>query len=530
MTTKQQDEAVTISAPVREVVLLEDRARVVRRGDVECASGLVKVRVSGVAPVLSDKTVTAEITSAGATVVDARVLRRLQVSYDEAERPGNAMGAALSAELEALAAEIDRAEMKKGAYLRQVSSLDKIAALTFAELSEDVSWGKEIGPDWTARLDALRDRERELRQGLIDMEADIEELNRKRRRLHERLQALQDPAEREWAAIEVDLLVAEPGRYTLVLEYAVPSACWRPYHTARLLESDSEGSARLAFRTDACVWQHTGEDWSDVELAFSTERASLGVEPPALRSDVIRVQRRSDAIVVEARDKEIQHAGLGADPVARESSELPGIDDGGQALHLRAGRRSSVPSDGKPYRVEIQAFESSAEVELVAMPELAACVLQRSVQVNRAPVPILAGPVDLIRQSGLVGRTSVGFIAAGERFELGWGPENDLRIKRITKVTDEESRMLSSWSERVHTVELMLSNIGGRKRTVQVKERMPVAEIDKVKIEVDAKKTTGQKAPDANGFVTWDVALGGGGHELVVLRYRVKKHDDVVGM
>jgi len=56
----------------------------------------------------------------------------------------------------------------------------------------------------------------------------------------------------------------------------------------------------------------------------------------------------------------------------------------------------------------------------------------------------LAGPVDLIRENGFVGRTSVLFIAAGERFELGWGPDAELRVKRHSESKQEKSRRLSS--------------------------------------------------------------------------------------
>lgn len=523
-----------IDVPAKEVTLLEDRARVLRRGAVDLPQGLVKVRIEGVAPVLSDKTLTGEVVEQGASMTDMRVSRRLMVSFDEPDRPVSEQARAVEQALVELDDQIDKLESERVLVERHASGFEQIATMTFTELSEDVSWGRAIGSEWHKRLEELRSAERALRERMVDLASEIEEKRRERQRLHERMVHSHDRAEREWASLEADIVVERAGAYTLVFEYVVPGACWRPYHTARLmapLDSEQDKGMRLAFTTDACVWQNTGEDWRDVELVLSTERASLGTEPPTLASDIVRVRKKSDAVVVEAREREIQTTGLGAGAEgAAAAAELPGIDDGGLALNLRARRRASVPSDGKPYRVEIQSFEAEAKVELVAMPELAACVFVKSIQTNASKGPILAGPVDLIRQSGLVGRTSALFIAAGERFELGWGPEPDLRIKRETEVTEEKSRLLSSWVDRTHEIEVRFSNLGGREHKVRVTERVPVSEIDKVKIEVDTKETTAGKRPDQNGLITWEVIVPAAGHERIALHYTLKKHEDVVGI
>ena len=549
--------ALVLDVPVDEVTLLEDRARVVRRAKVELSAGFSRVRIDGVAPVLSDKTLVGqildsekpEVAAAGTEVVDAQVLRRLVTDYDDPDRAPAPNEAALAAELRKQDAEIKALENTSALLDRQAGSIDKIAQLTYAELSEDVSFGRSIGEEWPARLDELQRSERELRERLVALAHDIEERKQARSRLQMRIESQRNPAERQWAAIEAVLSVERAGTYLLAFEYVVPGACWRPYHTARLIEEESpvartgagesgqkkpkssSRKARLVFATDACVWQNTGEDWRNAALVLSTERASLGTEPPLLDNDILAVRRKSDEVVVETREQDIQTTGLGADaPAAREAASLPGIDDGGMTRNFRAPHRTSVPADGRPHRVALQSFESDAEIELLAMPELAECVLTKTEQANRGDGPILAGPVDLIRQSGLVGRTQVLFVAAGERFKLGWGPEPDLRLKRFTETTEEKSRLLSSWIERTHKVYIMLSNLGDRVHAISITERIPVSEIDKVKIQVDGDKTTGSQKPNENGFLVWQVDLAARGYERIQLQYQVKKHEDVRGL
>lgn len=550
---------LTVDVPAREVTLLEDRARVVRRATVTLPAGMIRVRVGGVAPILADKTLTGSIvagsgsTGSGSTgsgadrakIADIRVVREHVIGYDESQGSPDAQAAELDKELRELDARIEHLETERVTTERHASGLDKVTMATLTELSEDVSFGKNVAAeDWQQKLAQLATAERNMRERLVEIASEIEDLRRRRQHLDERIVKTQNPIEREWASLEADISVTRAGDFEMVLEYVVPNACWRPYHTARLLLAESatggapesdpgrvDDAARVLFTTDACVWQNTGEDWNEVQLVLSTERASLGTEPPSLYSDVLVTQRKSEQVVVETREKEIQHLGPGVDDNRSVTSpDLPGIDDGGVALNLRAERLSSVPANGRPYRIKIGEFSAAADVELTAMPELMDCVLQKSVQENRGTGPILAGPVDLIRDSGLVGRTSVLFVAAGERFELGWGPEPDLRIKRDTDVTEEKSRMLSSWITRVHEIEIRMSNLGDRTHSVKVSERIPVSEIDKVKITQDRGETTAGQQADENGFVNWNVTLSGGSHERLQLSYKLERQEDVRGI
>ena len=115
------------------------------------------------------------------------------------------------------------------------------------------------------------------------------------------------------------------------------------------------------------MWQATAEDWRDVELVFSLERPSLGVAPPDLTDDEIAARRRPDTIAVEARDHELQTAGLGGDGPAGAEAQVPGIDDGGLGVALTAAR-ATVVADGAPHRVPVGGFTSPARIDRVAIP------------------------------------------------------------------------------------------------------------------------------------------------------------------
>lgn len=520
-------------APVAEVTVLEDRAHVVRRGQLELGAGVTRLKIAGVAPVLADKTLCAAIAPAGhkagdpsrERVNDVRVRRsRLVLGEHKPERARE-----LARERERLTGAHEQVQARLDLARRREASLAGVGEVTIQDVGVDACYGQDDAAAWAAALERVAAQEQAARAERLALEHQLEELEDEIKRLDRRASATAQVSDAVAAEVVVEVWAASAGVYAVQVDYVVPGACWRPYHRAQLVELVKGKDPVLHFTSEGCVWQNTGEDWNDVQLIFSTERPSLGTEPPRLATETLYVQRKSEVVHVEAREQEVQTTGLGGAPKQR-SQDLPGIDDGGEVLALKALARASVPSDGRPYRAPLMAFTSPTTLEYVLAAELAEAVILKTTHVNRSQQPILAGPVDLVRGGGYVGRTSLLFIAPGENFAIGWGPDGAVRVQRSLTQAKEERGMLSGWVSQINTIEVRLSNLGPQERTIHVSERVPVSEIDKVKIEVDAAATTDRARPDNNGLVRWKVELPGFGRVRLGLAYVVRKHGDVVGI
>lgn len=528
--TEQRVHELVAEVPVVEVTLLEDRALVVRRGVLELPPGRSRLRIDKVAPVLVDKTLSAALTAVGELPDELRVrsasVTRRRITRD-VDRPSNI--AELRERRRAKQTELEQLEQRRARAQNDHASLNQLLDLTITEITEDVSWAAQDRRRWAEQIDQLEAAQLELTLALRRMGHEHETLSREIKDLETLESASSSLATHVEAQLELELINPEPiaRRVELSIDYLVPGALWRPWHTARLIESE----AKLAFTCEGAVWQNTGEDWRDVQLIFSTERPSLGVTPPTLATDYLRMRKKGPAVEVEARDQTIHTAGLGAGEGGKKkvaNNELPGIDDGGEALGLRGRVKATVPSDGRPYRVPIFQFETPAETALICMPERVEAVMLRSRQVNAAEHPLLAGPVDLIRNSGMVGRTSILFIAPGERFELGWGPDPALRVSRTVEALEHERKMMSSWTRKPRRVRVLLSNLAPTPATIEVTERMAVSEV--AKVEVELIEATHRETADDDGFVTWTAELKGFGHEQLELTWVLVVHDDVVGL
>jgi uncharacterized protein (TIGR02231 family) len=535
---------LTLDAPVSVVTLLEDRAQVRRIGKSNFTPGLWRIKVEQVAPVLSDKSLRAEFSQdyPNARIDDVRVRRQMLVK--EADKPDEFK--ALETAIRSLTKTFNNTAEDRQHLESCFEKVNTILAKGLQELPIDAIWGQIDPRTWREQVSTLFKQLRDLRVEILNSYHTQEDLGQKINDLITKANALSRPDMVYNARIEADLMIPEAGEYEIAFDYVVPNAMWRPWHQARLLRTEVpttnlEGTevptnppGNLSFRVDGCVWQRTGEDWIDVDLVFSTARSSLGTEPPLLTDDTLSVQEKSQAIIIEARDQKIQTTGRGITQtsVPEETPgtvDLPGVDDGGEVRTLRPAKKATIPSDGRPYRVPIFSFESAVEIEYTLMPEMSCQVMLKTEQTNTSQFPILAGPVDLVRTSGFVGRTEVLFIAPGEKFALGWGPDGAMRVQR-TQTQERKKDHLTRWNIVTTTTKLFLSNIGAESRAIKTTERVPISELEQVKVEVISDKTSNGVQPDENGFCTWNFQMEPYSQLQASLVYKISAAPEVRGI
>ncbi len=512
-----------LDAGVKEVTLMEDRARVIRRGTVGLKAGVTAISVQGVSPLISDKTLVGRVISDHvAEVVTVSVLREhrevTELPENDPER--------IRKNLNSIARKIQGIGELRAQAKQKLVMLNELEEKALAEMAYDTSWSSADPESWKKDLANIGEKVNEVHDSLGSWARDVEKLDLEQREFERQLAASSSVTGEYNYRIEAIVKTAASGECTLEFEYVVPSACWRPSHVATLK------SEMLELRAEGCVWQSTGEDWRGVRLWFSTQRPSLGLEPPHLGEDLLKVQRKPEQIVVEVREQAIEDAGLGqadgSKPVGDQ--DMPGIDDGGEIINLRSASPADIPSDGRPYRVEIYTFDTPADGDLVCMPELTRAVIFKSSQVNNSKYPLLAGPVNLIRNRGKVGNTVISYMASGEAFDLGWGPDPELRVQRWQVDSEMDSKALSTWEETRKTTHIRLSNIGNETKIIMLRERIPVSEINAVEIRYDRAVATEKVQPDENGFLEWQVTIEPFGQAHYEFAYMLRKKKAVSGV
>lgn len=539
--------------PVTAVTCLEDRAQVERSGTVHLVAGVQRLRIGPVTPLAVDRSLRADISVDGmdgvlgveaaggvpaasaVRVVDARLVRAYTPSSPEG--PGED-ASELRREIHTLETELREATLHR----ERLDSRLAVIAQAKADLHRDIVEGAGAGdadPErWADRLER------------VDNEAEphTAELNTLRRRLRdlgeeiaEARQALlrtEHEPEELTASIEVVVEAAQPGGAVLRVAHLVPCALWRPAYRATL----APDGRSVTVETDAVVWQRTGEDWSGVRLQLSTARPTLAASPPALSEDVLTLRERSAeerrVVEVDFREEEIHTTGGGSSaPGSAAGTVLPGLDDGGEVRVMAAPSPVTVVSDGRPHRVHLSAFTAACRAERVCVPELSPVVAHVAALSNESGHVLLAGPVDLVRGSGFVGRTELKFAGVGEELRVPFGSEDDYRVVRHVEESHEALGLTGINNRTVirRKVRLFVSRLdsraGGPAEVVVVRERIPVSEVAAVEVKVTKEACRPQPdAVDSEGVVRYELRLAPGERQQVELAYEITAAGSVVGM
>ncbi|MCH0539263.1 mucoidy inhibitor MuiA family protein [Streptomyces sp. MUM 203J] len=513
-----------IALPVTAVTCLEDRALVERAAVLDLEAGVRRLRLGPVSALAVDRTLDAELTADHpATVLDVRIVRSWTPRGPLPDADGDS---ALRRRVHRLEAERNAVEQRRDRLRSRLGLLARLAVDLLREIGEGAGSGEADGRRWTRELDRV-DQERDtyaeqLRTVESRLAALAVELGEAKRAL---ALAEEEPAELT-GIVELTVETAVAGPVRLRLSHLTPCALWRPAYRA-VLDRDS-----LRLETDAVVWQRTGEDWSDVRLTLSTARSASAAEPPRLGEDRLTLRNRSAVerrtTDVEVREEEI--GVLGPVPVPG----LPGVDDGGEVRVLHSPTSVSVPADGRAHRVPLSAFTAAASSEYSCSPELSPLVTRVVRFDNRSGHALLAGPVDLVRDSGFSGRGTLDFTPPGAPVDLAFGSCDDHRVVRETEET-RESAGLTQRTVVTRTVRLHLSRFSGPGedggRAVVLRERIPVSEVSAVEVRLRKEACSPPPAVvDAEGIARWEVVLAPGGHRTVTLVYELSAKSGVVGL
>jgi uncharacterized protein (TIGR02231 family) len=513
-----------IHLPVVKVTVLEDRALVERRGDVVLPAGPQRLSVEGLSPLAVDRSLQAQLS--GGTVAQARVSRTWKDKPREGARERKTE---LRKRVEDLEAEWKRAHADVQRLQSRLEVVNVAREDVLRAISEHSGVGRAKPESWHEQLETVREETTSTEEALRLARKHAEVTRLRVVEAQSAIARSEQPEPQLVTSAELEANHPAGGTVSLRVTYLVPCAVWRPAYRATLAPSETGESVTL--ECEAVVWQYTEEEWKDVELLFSTARPTLGASAPRLMEDWLRLRDKSEqekhTLEVSMREEVIQTTGEGG---TSQTEAMPGLDDGGEALTLRARHRATVPGDGAPHRVPLFQFTVPATSELIGYPEHSPLVHRVARFDNRGPSVLLAGPVDLVRSSGYVGRSQLKFAGMGERLKLGFGSEDTLRIARVMDEKHDTQR-ITGRRTRTQQVKLFLSNTGNHPEKVVIEERMPVSEVEAVEVKLLQEQTKPAPAKvSEDGIVRFELAAPPRTQQELAFAYSVASSAKVAGL
>ncbi len=518
------DDAQPLAARITEVTVYADRAQVVRQAPAQLAPGTSRYAFAKLPGWIDEGSVRVTLAPASAgKILDVQVRRTfLAKPTDDEFLKAEAAVREISDEVAAL-------DDEKSVLDAQTKHVDAIRMFSLEKFPKDAA-AREVKPqEYSAAVEFIA-------ESLRKTAAARRELEKKRRNLQPELQARQRRAEElrqrsqlEQRTVIVTVHSAAAAAATLTLSSMLPGATWEPVHELRA----SNGVTNLALTSYGTVTQSTGEDWTGVTLALSTQRSTETMKIPELHGlllgnsrAAVRAVNRIDTFQDANRNWFAQNGFFfnSANPDAAQQREYADnqklmlgqslvasaafehLQQRGTSAHFTAVGGQTIRADGRPVRAPIGAAELGAKRHIVAAPELSLNAAHTADLANTGKQPLLPGKVALYIDGAFLGLTETDFVAPGESFDVFLGVADQIKLSRVVDPKRSEYYRSGTRTRMKVAYVLTVENLADKPATVQLADRIPVSEVEEVR--VSSVKTTPEVKADIKGLLRWAVALG----------------------
>ncbi len=178
------------------------------------------------------------------------------------------------------------------------------------------------------------------------------------------------------------------------------------------------------------------------------------------------------------------------------------------SVSFRIPRTVDIPSDNSQHGNVVAMEQLPVSLEFLALPKLSPFVFRRAEIINRSGYPLLSGRVNTFTGNTYTGSSQFKKVAAGEKFDLFFGTDDQVTVKREELKQHTEAGLFSKnrMSYRYH---IEVANFRGEAQTVTVRDQLPLAGDAEIKVTLDEPSIKPDEIRD-DGRLTWKLPLKAG--------------------
>lgn len=502
---------LTADARITAVTVYPDRALTTRSASLKLKPGSYLIVFDALPTLVQDDSVRVEGKGSAAVTIAG-----IEVKRDYLEGSGEEQVQKLDAAIRDQQQKLANLEAKKSGLAAQKAFLESIRVAWGERISKELAIGKPTAAELQEASTLVGNGVSKLGEQSVAIEAEKSVIKDKIDALTRQREETIGSESKESKRVEVMVDVAREGNLTLTVGTVVSQAGWVPTYDVRL--AGGARTAALTFR--ALVRQQTGEDWKNVEVTLSTARPASGSAPPELlpwHIAIVRPQPREDVTMYrEAMSPPprmkmammAEESAMVADAEVQAAVETALLADEQSSVAFRIPRPLDIPADGSQHGSVVAVVELPVSMEFLAIPKLSPAVFLKAQIVNQGDFPLLPGKVNTFTGNTYTGSTQLQKVAAGESFDLFFGSDDQITVKREELKIHKEAGLFSG-NRASYRYRIEVQNFRKEAVTVSLRDQLPLAADAEIKVALDAPSIKPNES-GSDGELTWNLPLAAG--------------------
>ncbi|MFK8038695.1 MAG: DUF4139 domain-containing protein [Crocinitomicaceae bacterium] len=325
------------------------------------------------------------------------------------------------------------------------------------------------------------------------------------------------------------------------LRYIISNCGWQANYD--LSAADVSGKIRLRYK--AKVFNNTGNDWDKVNLTLSTANPSLSATAPVLdawflNSNTVRKAfKKGNAVIVpqnrsysqwqqNASVPEISQnlSGFGKSkngntqtPVVFTTIEVPQL-----TAEFPIDRPYSIPSNSKPYLVEIDNFELAAKFSHKAVPKLDRDAFLMASIVGWEKLNLISGPTHVYYQDSYVGESYLNTSNVSDTLMLSFGRDGKVIVDKKLLEEFSNTNVIGSNKKDNYTYEIIVKNNMSTELKMDLFDQVPISQESDITVSVN--DISEAVINEETGILVWKLNLKPGEQRSYKVSFTVKYPKD----
>ncbi|MEX1003694.1 MAG: DUF4139 domain-containing protein [Crocinitomicaceae bacterium] len=316
------------------------------------------------------------------------------------------------------------------------------------------------------------------------------------------------------------------------LKYVVSNCGWQANYD--LSAADVQGKVNLKYK--AKVYNNTGNDWNDIAITLSTSDPNLSATAPALTPWYLNYQSlqtendydQGGGYVVPKKSQFKQYYQNASAP--QMNNNLDGLTFDGfeqttiDPMNNRNPRlnfttievselstefeiedKYTIPSDAKPYLVEVTDNELQASFSHKAVPKLDKDAFLLANIVGWQDLDLIPGPTNVYFGDTYVGQSYITTRNVGDTLRLSFGRDNRILITRKKLEEFSNKKVIGNNRKDTYVYEIIVKNNREIPVTIDLFDQVPISQDSDISVSVD--EISGAEINATSGKLFWKVSL-----------------------
>ena len=420
---------------------------------------------------------------------------------------------------QALTDETDAYNIEKKMLLENISIGGKDNGVSVTELKQASDFYRQRILEINKKISFMSREQRKLNIKKASYTAELAELN----------------AKSSYTAGEVVILVSvtKAQQSDINLKYLVRDGGWSPVYDIKA--EDTNKPVELIYR--AKVYNNTGVDWKNLKKKLSSADPNLSVTQPELQpwylnfkqlykhSQIQKRREKGSGNMPQSSEGYFQNAIVSEDKM---SGDITGSNTGEYSeatmpelnAEFDIKQRYDIPSDDKPYLVDVKEHNLPAEYKHFAVTKLDKDVFLLARISGWEDLNLIDGPANVYYAGTYLGQSFISTRNVKDTLNLSMGRDSKVLVTRSKLKDFSSTQFIGNKRKETLTYELIAKN--NRKNTINIDilDQVPISQSDD--IEVKILEISDAETNDIKGELKWNFNLKPGESRKIRISFSIK--------